>query len=65
MASALYAIIPNWQLFWMADALAAQSSIPASYVIYGAIYSILMLAFLMLLAVALFGNREVGKQIIE
>ena len=65
MASALYAIIPNWQLFWMADALAAQSSIPAAYVIYGGLYAVLMLAFLMLLAVALFGNREVGKQIIE
>ena len=65
MASVLYAVVPNWQLFWMADALASQSAIPAAYVVFGGIYAVLMLAFLMLLAVALFGNREVGKQIIE
>ncbi|MBR0458148.1 MAG: ABC transporter permease [Victivallales bacterium] len=63
-ATALYAVIPNWQLFWMADALAINKSIPTAYLAYGAVYAILMIAFLMVLAVALFGNREVGKQII-
>ena len=65
IASAIYAVVPNWQLFWMADALAANKSIPTSYVLYGAAYSVVMVAFLMVLAILLFGNREVGKQIIE
>ncbi len=65
MATILYAIIPNWQLFWMADALAAKVAIPASYVIFGGLYAVFMLAFLMLLAISLFWNREVGKQIVE
>lgn len=65
MASAAYAVIPNWQLFWMADALAAKKSIPPAYVFFGAAYAIVMVAFLMLLAVVLFGTREVGKQIIN
>lgn len=64
LATALYACIPNWQLFWMADALAAQKKIPAAYVVYGAAYVVVMNALLMLLAVALFWEREVGKQII-
>lgn len=65
MASAAYAIIPNWQLFWMADALAAQKTVPGMYVFYGALYSVVMVAFLILVAIALFETREVGKQIIE
>ena len=65
IASSIYAVIPNWQLFWMADALAANKSIPGPYIWYGAAYSIVMVAFLMVLAIILFGNREVGKQVIE
>ncbi len=64
LASTMYAFIPNWQLFWMADALAAKKAIPVSYVIYGGIYVVIMNVFFMLLAIALFWDREVGKQII-
>lgn len=64
LASTMYAFIPNWQLFWMADALSAKKSIPVSYVIYGGIYVVVMNVFFMLLAIALFWDREVGKQII-
>ena len=64
LASFLYAVIPNWQLFWKADALAADVKIPVSYVLYGAVYSVLMVAFLMVMAIILFGDREVGNQII-
>lgn len=64
LASTMYAFIPNWQLFWMADALAAKKTIPVSYVIYGGIYVVIMNIFFMLLAIALFWDREVGKQII-
>ena len=64
LASILYAFVPNWQLFWMADALAAKKTIPTSYVVYGGVYVVIMNVFFMLLAIALFWNREVGKQII-
>ncbi|MBQ6471239.1 MAG: ABC transporter permease [Victivallales bacterium] len=64
LATVLYAFIPNWQLFWMADALAIQKALPVPYIIYGGLYAIVMVAFLMVLAIALFGNREVGKQVI-
>ena len=64
VATGLYAIIPNWQLFWMADALAQKTPIPGEYIFYGAAYAMVMIAFLMVLAVLLFGTREVGRQII-
>ncbi len=65
MASIAYALVPNWQLFWMADALAVKQSIPWTYVAWGAAYVILFTALLMIIAIVLFGSREVGKQIVE
>jgi len=65
VASFLYAAIPNWQLFWMADALNNETKIPMVYVVYGAIYSVILIAMLIVIAVALFSNREVGRQIVN
>ena len=72
VASALYATIPNWQLFWMADALSSRGNeanvnteeptVPAIYVGYAAAYAVCLNIFLALLAILLFWNREVGKQ---
>ena len=64
-ASALYAVIPNWQLFWMADALNAGKTIPSAYLLYGGAYAVVLVAFMMVFAIMLFGNREVGNQVIE
>lgn len=58
----LYCLIPNWQLFWMADALAAQKQIPWSYVLWGAAYIGLFVIQFLLLAICLFWKREIGKQ---
>jgi ABC-type transport system involved in multi-copper enzyme maturation permease subunit len=56
--SLFYAAIPNWQYFWMADAMAVNSTIPLSYVWwslgYAAIYSIVVTVW----AVVFFQNRE-------
>lgn len=56
--SFLYAVIPNWQFFWMADAMAVNRPIPASYVwmaiVYAAVYSLVVAAW----AVVFFQNRE-------
>ena len=38
---ALYAILPNWQYFWLADAVAVNRPIPDSYVINAAIYMVI------------------------
>lgn len=62
VASVLHACVPNWQLFWMADALAAKRPIPAGYVAFGGAYAVLVVAFFVLVAVAFFWQREVGSQ---
>jgi hypothetical protein len=62
LASLCHACFPNWQLFWMADALAAKRPIPPSYVALGALYALLVVSFFVVLAIALFWQREVGSQ---
>lgn len=56
--SACYAIIPNWQFFWLADAIAVGRHIPNSYVINGCIYGAIYFAIATMWAVALFQDRE-------
>lgn len=58
--STMYAILPNWQFFWLADAIAVQRTIPYSYIIDAAIYVILYVVILSMWAVALFQNKEVA-----
>ena len=53
-----YALIPNWQLFWMADALALKASIPIQYLIYAFLYTLGSLGISLGLAIALFEDRE-------
>lgn len=72
VVNAVYAAIPNWQLFWMADALSSQdfdssvnnreAGIPRIYMGYSVAYVLCMNAMLTLLAILLFWNREAGKQ---
>jgi len=59
-AKALYALIPNWQLFWMADALAEGKSIPWSYLLQSMYYVIGSLVMSLGLAVWLFDERELS-----
>lgn len=61
-AHVLYSIIPNWQLFWVADALAAKKPIPWAYVGLGAAYLALFAGFFVTLAVVFFRDREIGRQ---
>ena len=62
VAFLLYNTIPNWQLFWMADALAAKRDIPWLYVAWAAVYVLSFIGGFLALAALLFRNREVGKQ---
>jgi hypothetical protein len=62
VARFLYACIPNWQLLWMADALAAEKTIPGRYLLYSAGYISLIVGLFLIVAALLFARREVGDQ---
>lgn len=56
----LYAVTPNWQQFWMADALAAGAPVPWTYVALAAGYFLLYTALAAELGILLFAGREVA-----
>jgi len=56
-----YALIPNWQFFWMADALAGNLVIPWSYIFWAGCYVALFMLFCSIWAAMLFEGRETGK----
>lgn len=62
LAAVLYACIPNWQLFWMADALAAGKTVSLRYLAFGGIYIALIIALFAEMAIILLWRREVGGQ---
>ena len=62
LAAFLYTIVPNWQLFWMADALAVDQVIPLRYVAWASGYAALLVGLFAALAAILFSGREVGDQ---
>ncbi|MFA7230196.1 MAG: ABC transporter permease subunit [Victivallaceae bacterium] len=59
----LYAILPNWQFFWLADALASRNSIPLSYVLWSGLYVVLYMTLCSIWAVAIFQNKEIASDI--
>ena len=58
--AAAYRVVPNFQFFWMVDALNEHRLIPLSYVVSTSGYAFAYIAALLLLAMALFETREVG-----
>ena len=59
--SFLRALLPNWQYFWMADALAARQVIPWSYLLWSLVYVLFYIGFWALLALSFFNERELAK----
>ncbi len=59
IAAALYAVAPNWQHFWMADALHAGEEVPLRYVAAAAGYAGFYLMGLLGLGIVLFRHTEV------
>ena len=59
-AQAIYAVIPNWQLFWLADALENEKVIPWSYVGRAFAYVFFYLGAIMSLSVMSFESRELS-----
>jgi hypothetical protein len=60
LASVAYAVTPNWQVFWMSDALEGDKVIPWAYVGRAFEYAMGYLAMTLALAVALFQDRELN-----
>jgi hypothetical protein len=60
IASFLYVVVPNWQLFWMTDALEEGKSIPLSYIGKAFLYTAAYLAASLSLALILFQDRELN-----
>lgn len=58
-ARALYTVIPNWQHFWMADALANRGTIPWDYVGQAAVYALAWTFGILFLALGFFERMEV------
>jgi len=56
-----YAILPNWQFFWLADALASQQQIPMSYVLWTLLYTLLYMLLCSIWAIVMFQNLELAK----
>jgi hypothetical protein len=59
-ASILYAVTPNWQLFWVADALEGQNKIPLGYLGHAFGYACAYIGAIMALALTLFEDRELS-----
>ncbi len=59
-AKVLYTVLPNWQLFWMVDALEGNKSIPFSYVIRAFSYVVCYVVAAMSAGLALFEDRELA-----
>jgi hypothetical protein len=60
MKEIAYTIFPNWQFFWLADAIANKTPVSWEYVIWCGTYFILYFLFCSVIAVTLFSDREVA-----
>jgi hypothetical protein len=58
----LYAATPNWQIFWLADAMETDQAIAGvwSYVGKGFAYCLCYTGATLMIALALFEDRELG-----
>ena len=60
LSSVLYTVVPNWQLFWLSDALEKGRTIPWSYVGRALAYVAAYLGAALALALLLFEDRELS-----
>jgi ABC-2 type transport system permease protein len=60
-ASVLYALVPNWQLFWMADTLEkGKAGVPVDYLLRALGYTVGYLGAVLMAALLLFEDRELS-----
>lgn len=60
LCRACYAVLPDFQLFWLTDALTQEREIPASYLAVTLPYAAAMIVALLAIATILFQRREIG-----
>lgn len=60
ISTVLYTVVPNWQLFWLSDALEKGRTIPWSYVGKAMAYVVGYLGAALALAMLLFEDRELS-----
>jgi len=60
VADFFYRVIPNFNFFWIVDAVNNEQPIPVTYPIYVVGYAVLMCGSALLVGAALFQRREVG-----
>ena len=53
-------IVPNFQVFWISDAIYEGAAVPARYLLIGVVYALLYSTGILMLAIALFQKRQVG-----
>ena len=53
-------VVPNFQVFWLADAVNQEHDIPLAYILSTLSYGLLLIVAAVSLAVILFQKREVG-----
>jgi ABC-type transport system involved in multi-copper enzyme maturation permease subunit len=58
--SIIYSLVPNWQLFWLADALEKEKTIPLNYVSSSLVYAVCYIGATLAGALALFEDRELS-----
>jgi len=61
--STLYSIIPNWQCFWLADAISNNLTIPFSLLLNNFIYMFLYVILACTWAIVLFQNKEIASDV--
>lgn len=59
-AVTLYAILPNWQQFWLADALEAGKTVPLQYLATALAYVVTYVGAALMVALSLFEDRELS-----
>jgi len=61
MFSIIYAILPNWQFFWLVDAVTDGKNIPLTYIGYSLIYALLYIIICFSVAAISFSSIEAAK----
>ncbi len=59
-AKICYFLVPNYQVFWISDAIYEGSEVPPKYIIISASYALCYTTAILSLAIALFQRRQVG-----
>lgn len=56
-----YILFPNFQIFWVSDAIYENKQVPTAYLLIGFYYAVLYITAALFIAIALFQNRQVGQ----